>query len=74
MFISIHLLKNYLPGVEPLEVDDGKEKVEEGGGNDEDRQVPVQPGEQAEGLFLLFICPDVVVEGKVLLSHFVSWN
>ena len=74
MFIPTHLLKNYLPGVEPLEVDDGKEEVEEGGGDDEDRQVPAQPGEQFEGLVLLFIRPNVVAEGQVLLSHFVSWN
>ena len=74
MFISTHLLKNYLPGVEPLEVDDGKEEVEEGGGDDEDRQVPAQPGEQVVGLVLLFIRSDVVAEGHVLLSHFVSWK
>ena len=72
MFISTHLLKNYLPGVEPLEVDDGKEEVEEGGGDDEDRQVPAQPGEQFEGLVLLFVSPDVVAKGQVLLSHFVG--
>ena len=74
MFIPTHLLKNYLPGVEPLEVDDGKEEVEEGGGDDEDRQVPAQPGEQVEGLVLLFIGSDVVAEGQVLFSHLVSWK
>ena len=72
--IPTHLLQDYLPWVEPLEVDDGKEEVEEGGGDDEDRQVPAQPGEQVEGLVLLFIGPDVFAEGKVLLSHFVSWK
>ena len=70
--IPTHLLKNYLPGVEPLEVDDGKEEVEERGGDDEDRQVPAQPGEQFEGLVLLFVSPDVVAKGQVLLSHFVG--
>ena len=74
IFISTHLLKNYLPGVEPLEVDDGKEEVEEGGGDDEDRQVPAQPGEQVEGLVLLFIGSDVVAKGQVLLSHFGGWS
>ena len=74
MFISTHLLKNYLPGVEPLEVDNGKEEVEEGGGDDKDRQVPTQPGEQVEGLILLFVISDVVKEGHVLFSHCVSWN
>ena len=74
MFISTHPLKNYLPGVEPLEVDDGKEEVEEGGGDDKDRQVPSQPAEQVMGLVLLFIGPDVFAEGQVLLSHFVSWK
>ena len=74
MFIPTHLLKNYLPGVEPVEVDDGKEEVEEGGGDDEDRQVPTQPGEQVEGLVLLFIGSDVVAESQVLFGHFVSWN
>ena len=74
MRVSTHLLQNDLPGVEPLEVDDGKEEVEEGGGDDEHRQVPTQPSEQFEGLVLLFICPDVVSEGQVLLSHLVSWK
>ena len=71
---STHLLKNDLPGMEPLEVDDGKEEVEEGGGDDEDRQVPTQPGEQVVGLVLLFKRSNVVAEGQVLLSHFVSWK
>ena len=70
--IPTHLLQDHLPGVEPLEVDDGKEKVEEGGGDDENRQVPAQPGEQFEGLVLLFVSPDVVAKGQVLLSHFVG--
>ena len=74
MCVSTHLLENDLPGVEPLEVDDGKEEVEEGGGDDEDRQVPAQPGEQVEGLALLFVSPDVVAESHVLFGHFVSWN
>ena len=60
MFIPTHLLKNYLPGVEPLEVDDGKEEVEEGGEGHKDRQVPTQPGEQVVGLVLLFIGSNVV--------------
>ena len=72
--IPTHLLQDDLPGVEPLEVDDGKEEVEEGGDGHKDRQVPTQPGEQVEGLVLLFICPDVFAEGQVLLSHFVSWK
>ena len=72
--IPTHLLQDDLPGVEPLEVDDGKEEVEEGGGDDKDRQVPAQPGEQVEGLVLLFIGSDVVAEGQVLFGHFVSWN
>ena len=74
MCVSTHLLENDLPGVEPLEVDDGKEEVEERGGDDEDRQVPAQPGEQVEGLVLLVIRPDVVAEGHVLLSHFTCWS
>ena len=74
MCVSTHLLQNDLPGVEPLEVDDGKEEVEEGGGDDEDRQVPAQPGEQVEGLVLLFIRSDVFEEGHMLLSYFVSWK
>ena len=72
MCVSTHLLQDDLPGVEPLEVDDGKEEVEEGGGDDEDRQVPAQPGEQVEGLVLIFIGSDVVVKGQVLLSHFLG--
>ena len=72
--IPTHLLQDDLPGVEPLEIDDGKEEVEEGGGDDEDRQVPAQPGEQVEGLVLLFVSPDVVAEGQVLFGHFVGWN
>ena len=74
MCVSTHLLQNDLPGVEPLEVDDGKEEVEEGGGDDEDRQVPAQPGEQVVGLVLLLIGSDVVAEGQVLFSHLVSWK
>ena len=74
MCVSTHFLQNDPPGVEPLEVDDGKEEVEEGGGDDEDRQVPAQPGEQVVGLVLLFVRPDVVAEGQVLFGHFVSWN
>ena len=67
-------MQDDLPGVEPFEVDDGKKEVEEGGGDDEDRQVPAQPGEQVEGLVLLFVSPDVVAEGQVLFGHFVGWN
>ena len=74
MCVSTHLLQNDPPGVEPLEVDDGKEEVEEGGGDDENRQVEAQPGEQVEGLVLLFIRSNVVAEGQVLFSHCVSWN
>ena len=56
--------------MEPLEVDKSQDEVEEGGGDDEDGQLPAQPGQQVEGLILLDERPDVVAEGQVLLTHF----
>ena len=65
-----NLLKYDLPRVKPLEVHNSQDKVEEGGDDDEDRQLPGQPGQQVEGLVLFFKRPDVVQEGQVLLPHF----
>ena len=65
-----NLLKYDLPWVEPLEVHNSQDKVEEGGDDDEDRQLPGQPGQQVEALVLFFKRPDVVPEDQVLLPHF----
>ena len=56
--------------MEPLEVDESQDEVEDGGDDDEDGQLPAQPGQQVEGLVLLGERPDVVTEGQVLLPHF----
>ena len=69
-----NLLQNDLPGVEPLEVDESEDEVEDGGDDDKDGQLPAQPGQQVEGLVLLGERPNVVAEGQVLLSHFGRWN
>ena len=66
----MNLLQNDPPGVEPLEVGDGQEEVEDGGGEDKDGQLPVQPGQQVEGLVLLGESPNVVAECQMFLRHF----
>ena len=64
-----NLLQNDLPWVEPLEVDNSQEEVEHGRGDDKDGQLPVQPGQQVEGLVLLGVSPNVVTESQVLFTH-----
>ena len=64
------LLENNLPWVEPLEVGESQDEVDEGGGDDKDGQLPAQPGQQIEGLVLLGERPNVVAEGQVLFPHF----
>ena len=56
--------------MEPLEVDESQDEVEDGGDDDKDGQLPAQPGQQVKGLVLLGERPDVVAEGQVLLPHF----
>ena len=56
--------------MEPLEVDDRHEEVGDGRGNEEDRQLPAQPGQQVEGLILFGECPNVVAEGVMLFPYF----
>ena len=68
--METNLLQDNLPRVEPLEVDDSQEEVEDGGDDDEDGQLPAQPVQQVKGLVLLGECPNVVAEGQVLLTHF----
>ena len=67
--LSTNLLKNDLPWMKPLEVDDSQDEVKEGGDNDEDGQLPAQPGQQVEGLVLLGKGPNVVAESQVLFTH-----
>ena len=55
--------------MEPLEVDNSKEEVEDGRGDDKDGQLPVQPGQQVESLVLLVVGPNVVTESQVLFTH-----
>ena len=68
--LSTNLLQNDLPRVEPLEVDESEDEVEDGGDDDKDGQLPAQPGQQVEGLVLLGERPNVVAEGQVLFPHF----
>ena len=56
--------------MEPLEVDKSQDKVEDGGDDDEDGQLPAQPGQQVEGLVLLGERPNVVAQKQVLFPHF----
>ena len=65
----MNLLQNDPPRVEPLEVDEGQDEVEDGGGDEEEGQLPAQPGQQVEGLVLLVVCPNVVTESQVLFTH-----
>ena len=58
--------------MEPLEVDESQDEVEDGGGDEEDGQLPAQPGEQVKGLVLLGKCLNVVAEGQVPFPHFGS--
>ena len=67
---STYFLQDDLPRVKPLEVHVGQDEVEEGRSDDEDGQLPAQPGQQVKGLVLLGECPNVVAEGQVLLTHF----
>ena len=60
--------------MEPLEVDESQDEVEDGGDDDEDGQLPAQPNQQVEGLVLLGERPDVVAEGQVLLPYFGRWK
>ena len=70
----MNLLQNDPPWVEPLEVGDGQEEVEDGGGDDEDGQLPAQAGQQVEGLVLLGVSPNVVTESQVLFTHVRRWD
>ena len=56
--------------MKPLEVDIGQDEVEESRSDDEDGQLPAQPGQQVEGLVLLAERPNVVAKGQVLFPHF----
>ena len=60
--------------MEPLEVDESQDEVKEGRDDDEDGQLPAQPGQQVEGLVLLGKRPNVVAEGQVLLRYSGSWK
>ena len=72
--ISTCLLQNYLPWMEPLQVDNSQDKIEDGGGDDEDGELPGQPGQQLVGLILLGECPNVFAEIQVLFPHIVRLN
>ena len=67
--LSRNLLQNDLPRVEPLKVDESKDEIEEGRGDDEDGQLPAQPGQQVEGLVLLGKSPNVVPQKQVLFPY-----
>ena len=58
--------------MEPLEVDESQDEVEDGGGDEEDGQLPAQPGQQVEGLVLLGERTNVVPQSQVLFPHFGS--
>ena len=60
--------------MEPLEIDESQDEVEDGGDNDGDGQLPAQPGQQVEGLVLLGERPNVVAEGQVLFPYFRCWK
>ena len=55
--------------MEPLEVDEGQKKVEDGRGDDKDGQLPGQFGQQVKGLVLRGERPNVIEESKVLFAH-----
>ena len=55
-------MKDDLPRVEPLEIDESQDEVKDGGGDDEERQQPAQPDQQVEGLVLLCKGPNVVTQ------------
>ena len=46
--------------MEPLEINKCQDEVDDGGGDEEDGQLPAQPGQQVEGLVLLGERPEVV--------------
>ena len=61
-------MKNDLPWMKPLQVDDSQDEVKEGGDNDKDGQLPAQPGQQVKGLVLLGELPNVVAEVSLTLE------
>ena len=67
-------MQDDLPRVEPLEVDESEDEVEDGGDDDEDGQLPAQPGQQVEGLVLLGKRPNVVAKNQMLFPHIGRWN
>ena len=67
---STNLLQDYFPWVEPLEVDKGKNEVEEGRGDHKDGQLPAELSQKVEGLILLGKRPNVVPQKEMLFSHF----
>ena len=72
--LSANLLQNDLPWVEPLEVDKGKNEVEEGRGDHKDGQLPAELSQKVEGLVLLGKRPNVVAKNRMLLPHIGRWN
>ena len=61
--LSTNLLQNDLQRVQPLEVGESKDEVDDGGGDDKNGQQPPQPGQQGEGLIFFGEGPNVVAEG-----------
>ena len=58
--------------MEPLKVEESQDEVKDGGGNDEDGQLPAQPDQKVEGLVLFSERTNVVPQSQVLFPHFGS--
>ena len=71
---STNLLQDYFPWVEPLEVDKGKNEVEEGRGDHKDGQLPAELSQKVEGLILLGKRPNVVAKNQMLFPYIGRWN
>ena len=66
----MHLLQDDPPRMEPLEVDNGQEEVNNSKGDDEGGKQPPQLGQQVIGFVLLGKGANVFAEQQMSLCHF----
>ena len=69
-----HLLQEDLPGVEPLEVGDRQQGVEDPGDHDDQGKSHPEVVEQLVGGVLLGVRPNVEDKSSVFFTHFESWE
>ena len=63
-------MQDYLPGVEPLQVDNPQQGIEDPGDHDDDGKGDAEIAQQLVGLVLFCKRPNVGNKSRVSLTHF----